>query len=104
MKALTIIAILLGMGALGASIFAKVETHPNYEYMSSEIANRGPATPHDIPLRDDLKKQLDMLHYGAWAAGGLALVLGALAVAKSQSKGLPLAAVLFGLAGVGLSF
>ena len=104
MKALTIIAIVLGLGAVGASVFAKVETHGNYQYMKNEVETRGPATPHDIPLLEEYAKTLDTLHYAAWAAGGLALVLGVLALRKSANKGLPAAAILLGLAGAGLSF
>jgi hypothetical protein len=104
MKALLIAAFVLGLGALGASIFAKVETHGNYEYMKHEIETRGPATQYDIPLLEDYKATLDKLHYAAWAAGGLAVVLGALALRKSSNKGLPAAAILLGLAGAGLSF
>lgn len=104
MKALVIVAMLLGLGALAASIFAKVETHGNYEYMKNEIETRGPATQHDIPLLEEYKSTLDKLHYAAWAAGGLAVILGALALKKSGNKGLPAAAILLGLAGAGLSF
>jgi hypothetical protein len=104
MKALVIVALVLGLGAVAASVYAKVETHGNYEYMKTEIETRGPATQFDIPLRDEYKATLDKLHYAAWAAGGLALVLGALALRKSQKKGLPAAAILLGLAGAGLSF
>jgi len=104
MKALVIVAILLGLGALAASIFAKAETHGNYTYMKNEIETRGPATQFDIPLLAEYKGTLDKLHYTAWAAGGLAVVLGALALKKSANKGLPAAAILLGLAGAGLSF
>jgi hypothetical protein len=104
MKALVIVAMLLGLGALAASIFAKVETHGNYEYMKHELETRGPATEFDVPLLAEYKSTLDKLHYAAWAAGGLAVVLGALALRKSSNKGLPAAAILLGLAGAGLSF
>ncbi len=104
MKALIIASFVLGLGALGASIYAKVETHGNYEYMKNEIETRGPATQYDIPLRDEYKATLDKLHYAAWAAGGLAVILGALALRKSSNKGVPAAAILLGLAGAGLSF
>lgn len=104
MKALLIAAFVLGLAALGASIFAKVETHGNYEYMKHEIETHGPATEYDIPLLAEYKSTLDKLHYAAWAAGGLAVVLGALALKKSSNKGVPAAAILLGLAGAGLSF
>ena len=104
MKALVIVALLLGLGAVAASVFAKVETHGNYEYMKNELDTRGPATQYDVPLLAEYKSTLDKLHYAAWAAGGLAVLLGALAVRKSPSKALPAAAILLGLAGAGLSF
>lgn len=104
MKALVIVAMLLGLGALAASIFAKVETHGNYTYMKSELETRGPATQYDVPLLEEYKSTLDKLHYAAWAAGGLALLLGAIAMKKSASKGLPIAAIALGAAGIGLSF
>ena len=104
MKALVIVALLLGLGAVAASVFAKVETHGNYEYMKNELDTRGPATEFDVPLLAEYKGTLDKLHYAAWAAGGLAVLLGAIAVRKSQNKALPAAAILLGLAGAGLSF
>ena len=104
MKALVIVALLLGLGAVAASVFAKVETHGNYEYMKNELGTRGEQTQYDVPLLAEYKSTLDKLHYIAWAAGGLAVLLGALAVRKSPNKALPATAILLGLAGAGLSF
>ena len=104
MKALSIVAIVLGLAALGASIFAKVEIHGNYKSLGEQIATEGPATAYDIPLLEEYKERLDLMHYIAWGAGGLALILGALAAAKSQKKGLPVVGIILGLAGAGLAF
>jgi hypothetical protein len=104
MKPLIIAAFVLGLAALGASIFAKVETHPNYESLKHSIDTSGPATAYDIPLLEEYKGTLDKLHYAAWGAGALAVVLGALAMRQATNKGVPAAAILLGLAGAGLSF
>ncbi len=103
MKALAIVALLLGLVAIGASLFAKVETLPNYEYMKGELESGPPSTPYDVPLLEEYKSTIDLMHFIAWGAGGLALVLGG--VAYSKRKGvLPLVAAAAGGAGVALSF
>jgi hypothetical protein len=103
MKALAIVALLLGLGAIGASTFAKVETYPNYEYMKGELESGPPATPYDVPLLEEYKSTIDLMHYIAWGAGGLALVLGIVAYTKRKGP-LPLVAAAAGAVGVGLSF
>jgi len=104
MKILAIVAILLGLGATGASVFAKVETHGNYKYMKGEVDAGRIQTKYDVPLVNEYKATLDKLHLIAWIAGGLALVLGAIALAKSQSKVLPAIGTVLGVAGLLLSF
>lgn len=103
MKALAIVALVLGLGAIGASVYAKVETHPNYTSLSAELKEHGPSTKFDVPLLEDYKKTLDQLHYAAWGAGGLALVLGGVALAKKKGA-LPAIAMASGAIGAGLSF
>ena len=103
MKALAIIALLLGLGAIGASTFAKVETYPNYEYMRGELEIRGPSTIHDVPLLEEYKSTIDLMHIIAWAGGGLAIVLAGVAYRKRKGP-LPLVAIGAAVVGVGLSF
>lgn len=102
MKALAIIALLLGLGAVGASVFAKVETHGNYKYMAETLAKEGPATKYDVPLLAEYASTLKRMHLIAWAAGGLALVLGAVAFSKRRGA-LPVLGIVTGVAGAALS-
>jgi ABC-type uncharacterized transport system YnjBCD permease subunit len=107
MKVLAIIALLLGVAAIGASTFAKVETHGNYEYMKETIERDGPATAYDLPLLEEYASTLKTMHLVAWAAGALALVLGLIALSKRKISpvpvALPAAAMVAGLLGIGLS-
>jgi hypothetical protein len=107
MKVLAIVALLLGLAAAGASIFAKVETHGNYVYMKETIEKEGPKTAYDRPLLEEYSSTLKTMHLVAWAAGGLALVLGLIALAKRKSSpipvALPSAALVAGLVGIGVS-
>ena len=105
MKVLAVVAIILGLAAVGASVFAKVETHGNYQYMKGEVDAGRIQTKYDVPLVNEYKATLDKLHLLAWIAGGLALLLGVVALVKSQGgKALPAVAIVLGLAGVALSF
>ena len=104
MKVLAIVALLLALGSVAASVFAKVETHGNYEYMKHAIETEGPRTKYDLPLLEDYKSTLNNLHYAAWAAGGLALVLGAVVLARKGGKVIPGLACLLGAVGAGLAF
>ena len=104
MKVLAIVAILVGLAATAASVFAKVETHGNYEYMNAKVEAGEIETKYDVPLRDEYKSTLEKLHLVAWIAGGLALLLGAAALAKSSNKVLPIIAIVLGAAGVAASF
>ncbi len=107
MKALTFLAVLLGLGAIGASVFAKVETYGNFQYMANELATNGPRTEFDVPLLAEYAQTLTRLHLVAWIAGGLALILGVLAYTKTREARiktpLPILAILLGLAGAGLA-
>ena len=103
MKALAIVALLLGLGAVGASGFAKVETYPNYQYLKHELATRGPSPPHDVPLLEEYKSTIELMHYIAWGAGAAALVLGGLAYRQRKAR-LPLIAIGAAVIGIGLSF
>lgn len=102
MKALAIIALLLGIGAIGASVFAKVETHGNYTYMAETLAKDGPRTKYDVPLLEEYASTLKRMHMIAWAAGGLALLLGAVVFSKRRGV-LPVLGIVAGVLGAGLS-
>ena len=111
MKALAIIALIFGLGAVGASVFAKVEVYGNYEYTASVVKEGGSggrlAALEDMLLADYIKT-LKLMHMLAWGAGGLAILMGAIAFAKQRVAGrgqgtLPILAIVVGLVGVGLS-
>ncbi len=102
MKALAIIALVLGLGAVGAAGYAKVETFGNYQSLDKELKDHGPSTKYDVPLLQEYKDTLAHLHMIAWGAGALALVLGGVAMAKAKAKGgLPIAAIVLGVVGIG---
>jgi len=111
MRALAIIGLILGLGAIGASVFAKVETYPNYKYTAEAVA----AGDSGEKIRQiemiglaDYVSTLKLMHMAAWGAGALALIMGAIAFAKQRVAGreqgtLPVLAIVAGLAGAGLS-
>lgn len=111
MKALSIIGLILGLGAIAASVFAKVEVYGNYQYAAS-VVNEGGGGGRmgmlDALLLADYIKTLKLMHMIAWGAGGVAVIMGAIAFAKQRVAGreqgtLPILAIVAGLAGAGLS-
>jgi hypothetical protein len=102
MKALAIVALILALGSIGASVYAKVETHGNYKYMKETIETKGPQTQFDQPLLDSYTDTLKQLHLAAWGAGALAIILGAIAVSKRKGP-IPMSAIVLGVAGAALT-
>lgn len=98
---------MLGLGSIGASVFAKVETHGNYVSLKETLDKDGPSTAYDKPLLEEYTSTLKRMHLIAWIAGALAIVVGLLALQKQKAarvRGpLPVAAMVFGAAGAGLS-
>lgn len=107
MKALTILALLVALGGVGASLFAKVETYPNYQSLSQQLAAEGPSTQYDVPLLADYAGTIKLMHYIAFGAAALSLVLGLLAHKKTREgkirTPLPMMAIVIGLIGAGLT-
>ena len=111
MKALSIIGLILGLGAIAASVFAKVEVFGNYQYTAgvvSEGGSGGRLASLEAAMLADYIKTLKLMHMIAWGAGGVAILMGGIAFAKQRVAGrgqgtLPILAIVAGLAGVGLS-
>ncbi len=82
MKALGIAAIVLGVAAIGANVYAVVETKPNYESLSETIEKQGAQTKFDLPLLEEYRDTLKMLAYAAFGLGALGVILGGIAGAK----------------------
>lgn len=108
MKALAIIALLFGLGAVGASVYAFVETKPNYDYNKKEAEESAGGTDRISELNqlvfDDYNKALGREVVGAWGGGFLALVLGGIATRSRPGRALGIIAIIVGLAGAGLAF
>jgi hypothetical protein len=110
MKALSIIGLILGLGAIAASVFAKVEVYGNYQYAASTVneGSGGRLGALEALLLADYIKTLKLMHMVAWGAGGVAVIMGAIAFMKQRVAGrgqgtLPILAIVAGLAGAGLS-
>lgn len=86
MKALGVIAILLGLAAIGCNVYAVVETLPNYEYINGVINGSGPSTAFDIPLRESYRDALKLMAYAAFGCGILAALTGAASGIKGKFK------------------
>jgi len=105
MKGIGIFSLLLGLAAVGLSVFAKVETWGNFTALVDDIKAGEATSPLEMTLVTDYASTLDTLHIAAWACGGLALVLGIVAMAKTKKTNLvPGFGALLGVAGVALSF
>lgn len=104
MKALGILSIFLGLGAIAASLFAKFETWGNFKAMSDSVRS-GETNLLETRLVADYADTLSKLHYVAWACGGLALILGIVVMAKRRGTNLvPGLGALLGVAGAALTF
>ena len=107
MKALTILALLFGLGATGSSVYAMVETKPNYDSNAARMddteGKSDKLTNLDRLVYEDYAKALGREVVGSWAGGLLSIVLGALGL-KRGNKALAIVAILLGLAGAGLAF
>lgn len=104
MKAMGILALLLGLGATGSSVFAKVETWDNFKAMF-ERAKTGDIHLSEMALIQDYASTLDTLHMVSWGTGALALILGIVAMAKTKKTNLvPGIGALLGVAGAALTF
>jgi hypothetical protein len=81
-KPLGIIALLLGLAAAAAAGYGLIETKPNYDYMSKseDLGALGYA------LLSDYKGALMNQVMIAGGAGGLAVILGAVAFFKGRNK------------------
>jgi hypothetical protein len=106
MKALGWIALVLGIAAIGISVYGIVETYPNWKSMGIHdvvAAGQERINAMDRDLVTAYAKSVNYQHYGAWGAGVLALILGIVAFAKDRIK-VGLAGSIFGLIGIALTF
>ena len=103
MKALGWIALVLGIAAIGVSVYGIVETYPNLKSMH-DLVEVGQERLKDLNQRAiaEYAKSVNYQHYAAWGAGALALVLGVTAFAKDRIK-VGLVGALFGLLGIALT-
>jgi hypothetical protein len=101
MKVLGWIALVLGLAAVAAGIYSKVETYPNLQYAEGLVAE-GSADVLDVRLASSYRAAIDQQHLVSWAAGGLAFILGLVAFAKSRSK-VALVATVLGIGGAALT-
>src|SRR5262245_61350805 len=107
MKALAIVALVFGLASVGSSIYAVVETAPNYKSNKKRAeessGQTGKLASLDQLVYEDYKKALGREVVGAWVAGLVALVTGGLAL-KKGAKVPGAIGIVLALAGVGLAF
>jgi hypothetical protein len=98
MKGIAIVALICGLAAAAASGYGMVETKPNLDATEARMNSDEGSDNLERELLRDYKQTLGRLVVGAWAAGLLAVILGAIAI-KKGAKGLGAVAVILGLAG-----
>jgi len=103
MKALAWVSIFFGLGSAGASGYSIVETYPNLKaFREMAEAGRERASAVTRALDEDLLRSyassVDLQHYIAWGAGGVAIILGAVALTKGSKLGI--AGIVLGLVGL----
>lgn len=104
MKAWGFFSLLLGLASIAVSVFAKVETWGNFKSLASAV-KAGETNLLEMRLVTEYADTLSKLHYVAWATGGLALIIGVVAMAKRRGTNLvPALGALFGVAGAALTF
>jgi hypothetical protein len=93
MKALALIALGLGLAALAAGVYARMETYGHVQYFSALI-DKGSADVLDERMLHSYRTALDREHLVSWAAGGLALILGVVVRVRDKNTIAVVAAVL----------
>ncbi len=103
MRALGWIALVLGLAAVGVSIYGIVETYPNLKSFGEMVdAGKSRIGELDRALLADYTKSVNLQHFISWGAGGLAIILGVVAFAKEKAK-IGLVAAFLGLLGAALT-
>jgi hypothetical protein len=108
MKGLTIAALVCSLGAAAASVYATVETHPNYVSTKKDLDDMDHQEFHSQKQYEILMLSEDDYHHtlstevlGAWGGAAAALVLAGVAMKKGGSKGLTIPTMIIALGAAG---
>ena len=108
MRGLGMLSLLLGLAAVGASVFAKVETWGNFKAAAERVAGQvraGELGGLELRIVADYSETLTRLHLAAWICGGLAVLLGVVGMARGRGTNLvPGLGAVLGAAGAVLTF
>jgi hypothetical protein len=98
MKALCIIALVLGIAGSGVAVYHLVETYPNLKYFETRTHGHHGHAHHRHRMRSERMDRLDYRLYRSyadagfyqiyamWALGGLGLILGIIGAIKGKQK------------------
>ena len=94
MKNLVILSVVFGLGAVGAGLYSKFETHDRYKNEDSkreaEAIRKIPASRRStiqaltVKIRDNIVSALKIQQIAMWILSILALAIGVLAVVKKH--------------------